>query len=70
MKCAFVIKNVRRPTAVKLKVVEKKEGRIVVLSKFKLDVTKFGIPRPQFMVVKMDPVIQVTMKLVIQPKRE
>ncbi|AKU93165.1 YceI family protein [Vulgatibacter incomptus] len=33
---------------------------------FQVDVTKFGIPQPSFAVVKMDPIVEATVKLVLK----
>ncbi len=39
----------------------------VVTATFPLNVTEFGIPQPRFAVVKMEPTIQVTAKIVLAP---
>jgi hypothetical protein len=41
-------------------------GKLVVVSKFKLDIRDYGIPQPSFAVVKMEPVIDVTVNLVLK----
>lgn len=64
----FVIKGVEKPVKIKIKIAEKSATGFTVLAKFKLDITDYGIPQPKFAVVKMEKVIQVTLKLVLKAK--
>ncbi len=61
----FTIKGTQRPAKVEVTVDGVDQGRIAVSAHFKLNVTDYGIPRPTFAVVKMDPVIDVTVKMIV-----
>lgn len=63
----FIVKGVRKGD--KLTVTAMNEGtKLRVTARTKLDITAFGIPQPKFAVVKMDPVLDVEIELVLEPK--
>lgn len=66
----FTIRGQRKAAKVKVKVQEMNGGEIVLISKFKINITDFGIAQPKFMVVKMETVVQVSLKLVLQTKAD
>ncbi len=65
----FTIKGTQHPAKVEVTVDSVDGERMVVSAQFKLNVTDFGIPQPTFTVVKMDPVIDVTVKMVVAQAR-
>jgi polyisoprenoid-binding protein YceI len=62
----MTIKGVKKSVQVKLAIAGAASAPLVTAT-FPLNVTEFGIPQPKFAVVKMDPVIQVTAKIVFKP---
>jgi polyisoprenoid-binding protein YceI len=62
----FVIKGKERAVKLPVTVKQAAGGKLVVVSKFKLDVRDYGIAQPSFAVVKMEPVIDVTVNLVLK----
>lgn len=62
----FEVRKVKKPARVKLRVVSRDGGRVTVRSQFRLSVTDFGIPRPSYAVVKMEPEVDVTVDLVLE----
>lgn len=65
----FTIKGVRHPTTVEVTVTQVGDGKFELTSRFPLKVTDYAIPQPAFAVVKMDPEIDVTLKLVFVRER-
>ncbi len=64
----FVIKGAKKALPVELTLEEISAGGATVTARFKLNVTDYGIPQPRFTVVSMEPVVDVTVKLVLQAK--
>lgn len=64
VKGTFIIKGKKKEMTVQAKV-EAGPPQIVVSAKFPLTITDFGIEKPGFAVVEMDPTIEVTLKLVL-----
>jgi polyisoprenoid-binding protein YceI len=62
----FVIKGKERAVKLPVTVKEAAGGKLVVVSKFKLDIRDYGIAQPSFAVVKMEPVIDVTVNLTLK----
>lgn len=62
----FVVKGKEKAVKLPVTVKEASGGTLVVSSKFKLDIRDYGIAQPSFAVVKMEPVIDVTVKLVLK----
>ena len=62
----FVIKGKEKTVKLPVTVKEASGGTLVVSSKFKLDIRDYGIAQPSFAVVKMEPVIDVTVTLVLK----
>jgi polyisoprenoid-binding protein YceI len=58
-------KGVSRPLQAEGRVESASAGEIVASARFKVDITAFGIPRPSFLVVRMDPIVDVTVRLVL-----
>lgn len=65
IKGEFVIKGIRRPVTLQVKLEKLDAGSLVASCEFPLDITAYGIPQPKFAVVKMDTVIAATVKLVL-----
>lgn len=63
------VKGVKKAVKVPVRVEKDEGGRLTVTSEFPLDVREFGIPQPAFAVVKMEPVIQVKVALVLARKK-
>ena len=61
-----VVKGKEKSVKLSATVKEAADGKLVVVAKFKLDVRDYGIAQPQFAVVKMEPVIDVTVELVLE----
>lgn len=59
----LTIKGVSRPTVAHVHVDEASPSKLAGTARFQVDVTQFGIPQPSFAVVKMQPVIDVVVKL-------
>lgn len=61
----FTIKGVKKAAKIPVKVAENSGAKLVVTSSFPLNITDYGIPQPGFTMVKMETVINVTLKLVL-----
>jgi len=60
------VKGVSRPLQARAKVEASSPGELVATARFKVDITQFGIPRPGFAVVRMDPVVEVSVRIVLK----
>lgn len=60
------VKEVRRPIEVEVRIDDPSEKGFRATTTFPVDVTEFGIEQPSFKVVKMNPVVQTTVELVVQ----
>lgn len=65
----FVIKGKQRAVKIPVQISQGKDGALVAEGKFKLDITQYGIAQPSFAVVKMEPVVDVTVHLVLKPSK-
>jgi len=61
-----VIKGVEKENKIKIKVDSCSSERCDISSKFNLNILDYSIPQPRFAVVKMDPTIDVTLKLSLE----
>lgn len=65
----LTVKGVSRPLQVEGRFESANTSEAVASTRFKVDVTEFGIRRPSFAVVKMDPVIDVRVRLILRRTR-
>lgn len=63
IKGTFTIKGHKKTVPMHVRVDDASGGGMVITATLKLNVTDYGIPQPKFMVVKMDPVIAVTVNM-------
>jgi polyisoprenoid-binding protein YceI len=65
----LTVKGVSKPVQVEGRFESASVSEVVASTRFKVDVTEFGIRRPSFAVVKMDPVVDVAVRLVLRRMR-
>ncbi len=66
IKGTLTIKGVSRPVEVEVNFESVTEEGVVATARFPVDVTRFGIPQPSFAVVKMEPIVDATVRLVVK----
>lgn len=68
LKGVFVIKGVEKPVELDLQV--KGSGpNFTADATFPLNITDYGIAQPKFAMVKMEPIIEISLNLVLSPKK-
>jgi polyisoprenoid-binding protein YceI len=65
----LTLKETTRPLAAEVKVESGAADEVTVTATFQVNVTEFGIPQPAFAVVKMNPVVDVTVRLALRRAR-
>lgn len=66
----FALHGVTKPLAVSVSIVRRPDGALEVDARFEVDLSDFEIPRPKFLLLKLDEVQHVTIHLVALPEAE
>lgn len=66
IKGTLTVKGVSQPVEVEVRFESVTDSGVTATARFPIDITKFGIPQPSFAVVKMDPIVDATVRLVVK----
>lgn len=66
----FALHGVTKPLTVPVSIVRRPDGALEVDARFEVDLSDFEIPRPKFLLLKLDEVQHVTIHLVALPEAE